>query len=489
VASIVLWTRAVATRGGARIALVAGAAVLVFAPSARANGRFPTANAIVFSQSSSAGGALTILRTTFGLVVSQDAGATWRWVCEDAFGLSASSIEDPSLALTPSGGLVAGSSNGLWSSSDHGCSWKGAGGPLARAAIKDLVVLGNEPHSILALASTFALDAGVEGGVGFLTQVFESGDGGANWSILGTPIDGSIVVTTLDVAEADPHRLYVSGTRGYGSTRATVLLVSTNDGAAWIERRTPFDPNTEAGIYIAAVDPADPDRVYLRSDGQSRLMVTSDAGQSFSVPLGFTGPMNGFALSEDGSTVYAGGIQDGLYVASKADLSFRKISALHVRCLAVSGNQLWACSDEVSGFAVGVSNDHGTHFTPVLHLADVRGPIACDAESSAAQCTVAAFEQVCATIDGCVRDAGATTGDAMADGATGPADPQVRVGFGPGVGKCGCTLVGPGESTPLFAAAVAAGVLCARRVTRRVSSPSSVPRCSRSSTRACSGWR
>ena len=62
---------------------------------AHANGRFPAANQVVFDPTRSEH---LLLTTTFGLVETWDAGKTFSWTCESAFGLMGES--DAMLAIT-----------------------------------------------------------------------------------------------------------------------------------------------------------------------------------------------------------------------------------------------------------------------------------------------------------------------------------------------------------------------------------------------------
>ena len=78
---------------------------------------------------------------------------------------------------------------------------------------------------------------------------------------------------------------------------------------------------------------------------------------------------------------------DGLLVAPTTSFAFTQTSTIHVQCLVTRGTDLWACSDEVSGFVAGVSQNDGKTFTPVLHLLGIEGPVQCPAKSTAAQCT------------------------------------------------------------------------------------------------------
>ena len=395
------------------------ACLLLAARPAFANGRFPASNQILFSPSDPN---IIILRTTYGILPSRDNGNTWQFACEDALGLDPSATLDPSLGLTAKNALVAGVTNelhehaaylGLDVSPDITCSWNCIRGPLAGQAVSDVVVRPDDPHVVLAVTSTYGSDAG-----GASSQVFESTDDGAAWSAIGVPLDPSVLIQTIEVAKTDPSRVYLSGTRGVGPGTTASLFVSMDTGAHWTERPIPqFDATQEQFVWIAGVDPTQPDRVYVRSNappntgGFSRLYLTTNAGATFQKVLEFqvppptlvkggVGELLGFALSPDGSKIYAGGaiprwkheggINEGvLFMATKADLTFKPVnSSISVECLATRGDELWACSDAASGFIVGVSTDDGAHFCPkMLQVASVTGLIDCSGGSAASSTT------------------------------------------------------------------------------------------------------
>jgi hypothetical protein len=340
---------------------------------------------------------LMVLRTSYGLLPSHDNGASWGYICEDALGLGTVAVEDPSIGLTANNWLIAGVSVGLNVSTDVGCNWNCQGGPLSAVPIADIAVRPDTPASAVAITRAYVqTDSATEQ---TLSQVYETTDNGTTWSSIGVPIDPTVVVQTIDVTKTDPNRIYVSGTRGFGSSKTALLFVSTNKGSHWTEQKLPaaqYDPTTEDSIYIGAIDPSNADKVYIRSSGlntggQSRLTVVSDASSAtptfttariFDVEAGFlgesTGELLGLALSSDGSKVYAGTKEDGLWMASASDLKFTKKSDKVVQCLATRGNELWACSAEVSGFVAGVSTDDGVTFTAKLPLLGaLTGPIAC----------------------------------------------------------------------------------------------------------------
>ena len=442
------------------LAAAAGAIALLSSHPAAANGRFPASNQIVFSPTDPN---LVIARTTYGILPSHDNGATWSYLCEDVLGLPNTAFYDPELGLTAGNALVASVPEpyeGLDVSPDVGCSWSCAGGPLAGQSFADNVVRPDKPHVVLAITSTQTpTDAGVSL---YGTQVFQSTDDGATWAPLGVPLDSHVLVQTIDVSKADAqgnYSIYVSGTRGYGSARTASLFASVDLGQTWVEHPLQaFDAATEDSIYIGGVDPTDPKRVYLRSSsvqaaGRSRLFMTTDGGGTFTSPKTFqipmasiyavTGEFLGFALSADGSKIYAGTKEDGLFVASRTDMVFNKTSSIHVQCLATRGQELWVCSDEASTsligtqFVIGVTTDDGAHFTSKLPtISTLCGPLACPASTSTSfgcrstvsggQCQ-ASFDTFCQQNDvemqcgKCGGDAGAPPGDGGTTGDGGTA--------------------------------------------------------------------
>jgi MYXO-CTERM domain-containing protein len=446
------------------LAAALAASSLVVAAPARANGRFPASNTIVFS---TVNPDYLLVRTTYGILPSQDYGATWTWLCEDSLGLPPTSNEDPNIALTAGNALVVGISLGLEVSPDTGCTWSFESQPgLEGQNVKDLVLPSYAPHTVLAVTSTYETDAGTaDGGDLYSQQVWVTTDDGTTWARQGTPIDPTVIVTTIEVAATDPQRLYVSAYKDV-TPRTAWLLDSTDGGMTWSEYEiSAFDPNTETAIYIAAVDPQNEDLVYARSEGSSRLFVSSDGGHTFQVPFSLDGDeMLGFALSQDGSKVYLGGANAGLYVAPSSTLQFQQVMStvdgstarsIHVQCLATHGNDLWACSDEVSGFVAGVSQDDGMTFTAKLHLNEISGPIACAANTTAAQCAGALYQTMCANLGGCL-EAGAGDGGAP-DASTGAGSGS------PSKSSCGCTVVGGGGAASAIAVALVALVGAGRR--------------------------
>lgn len=512
------------------LGVTAAAVALLAGRPALANGRFPASNQIVFSPTDEN----TIIgRTTYAILPSNDNGKSWGYLCENALALPATTYQDPEIGLTYNNSIVAGLYSptvGLDVSTDLGCNWTCVGAGLANQQVADIVVRpdstpdGSPPstsHQVLALTSTFSTDFDA----GTFSQVFQSTDDGATWQALGTPIDPTVIVDTIDVATTDSSRIYVSGTRGYATERTASLFVSTDNGATWVENPvTSFNPSiacldmpamqcpSEDSLFIAGVDPTNADRVYLRSNGitgtntpgYSRLYVTNvtgDGGLTFDVVKSFTlpvvqstdftviGEMLGFALSPDGSKVFVGTRETGLWSASSADLTFTNVnSKIHVQCLASrqasTGPELWACSDEISGFIIGRSTDDGVTFDALMPtITSMSGPIACSpngaseacfTDANASACSCSTYQQICTTyetpacfgcgLDGPPTDAGSTGSTASDGGADGGA--AVVGKAAPRSASCGCSVVGGGGAAGFFAGCAILAMALRRRRTR-----------------------
>jgi MYXO-CTERM domain-containing protein len=430
------------------VRLLVGAAcalgVLAAAPAARANSRLPAANQLVAAPDDPAS---LLLRTTFGMLFTRDAGATWDWLCEDAIPVSGQ--QDPAVALLAGGVVLSGEIEGLAESPDHGCSWSFVSGTAKTLAVD----VARSPDGATAIAATNKYvgtsDAGV---LLYDSRVLQTVDAGKTWQALPGAIDPTLVLDTIELAASDPKRIYVTG-QAFGAPEFA-MLVSRDTGQSYQAYAVPFAPG-ETGAYIAGVDPNDADRVYVRTLGTSdagiqqfsRLLVSKDGGQTFTEA--WTGDkLLGFALSKDGSRVYVGTALAGLLAANASDLVFSRRSPLQVYCLGTSGDVLYVCASEpnaltVTGnpFIVGSTTDEGATFAPLLRLETVHAPLDCAAGSSAS---------ICATEwPALVQQLGIDAG----------AEPAPDAGGG---GGCGCE-----SSEPTPGGALVAGALVALFFTLR----------------------
>ena len=339
------------------------AALLLGGGSAWANGRYPNADMLIVDPGNPSH---LVLRATFGTLVSSDAGQRWEWICEEAIGYTG----DPALTVLSDGRLLHAFLGNITVSGDGACSYGtvpfSADGRSAIDVTLDTVdtshawvlttgLLGRRQAGVLDVSATAA------------TPLVASED---------------FVPSTIEVARSRPERLYVVG---FNAQFQATLLVSDDRGQSWQPR--PIGLYSALPMYISAVDPNDPDTLYVRvDDGSSdHLLVSHDAGQTFIDALTIASDMLGFALSPDGARVAAGGPDVGLYVASTADLAFSRTAAniVSLRCLTWAERGLYACAQEsLDNWTLALSTDQGQSFDPLWHVQDLI-PLECAASTSA----------------------------------------------------------------------------------------------------------
>jgi hypothetical protein len=456
-----------ASRGRPRALLgVLGSAfaLLSTTPSA-ANGRFPTAQQVLEHPGDPD---RLWLRATWGFITTSDRGKSWRWICEAAVGYGDG--EDPAFAIAGDGRLLAGLFAGLAASSDLGCEWGFPSAALTDRFVVDLSTEPDDPSRTLALIS-------MGQGVGtFLNQIHRSTDNGATWTQVGSDLGTTLVALTLDTAPSLPSRLYVSGVvtqkTDAGSTAQGAILRS-DDATTWQTLDIPGS-TLQSAPFIAAVDPGDPDTLFVRLNGQleDALVHTTTGGQSFEELLRGKGELYGFALSPDGSTVLAGfgDPRDGrdvdpavmgIWRSSTASFAFERVFEHPVSCLKWTAAGVYACAKQnEAGFELGISQDEGESFESLLVLDDVTGPLECAPETDTGRLCPQRLPDLCRQTGIC-PDGGAA--DAGGADAAQPATTGAESASG-----CGCAVPMSGRKPALrvtaFLLSIAlAGALRSRR--------------------------
>jgi hypothetical protein len=416
---------------------------------ARANGRFPLAQA--FESVPGGDGSTIFLRTTFGILVSRDAGGSWQWICERALGYDGS--WDPPIAVTRDGRLWVGLERGLVSTLD-GCQVDTAH-ELDGEQVKDLTV---DPKGEILWALTGAPDKA--GAIWRRLPGTGTGTGTGTWQRMGT-LPANINPMTLEVAPSKLSRIYVSG-QPYGTVRG--WLWRSDDGGKTITGAA-NDLAHDGPFFIAAVDPKDPNRVlvrHLHTTG-STVLVTSDAGKTFKEVLSMDSAMFGFAKSTDGVTYYAGSglAQDGIFRSGDRGEHFERVSNHGVLCLhdalhdALPPGRLFVCENPTTlgGPAIGLSRDRGASVTTIATFGDVRGPVTCGGDAGT---VLDAGGGLCAAAWPETRIAVLPRGprlvDAAADAGAAVETPPARRS------TCGCAVVGIAEK-PLDHAWLTTGLL------------------------------
>jgi hypothetical protein len=332
---------------------------LSLATAAQANGRFPQANYLVLGPGRR--NDLIVLRATFGLVLSRDHGAHWDWVCEES--LDAVGTFDPSLALGSDQRIAMGLPTGMRTSSVSHCAWSSPTG--AAESVIDITqdALGDV---MFAAGTDYSMPTA-------LTRVYRSDDRGLSWRVTAT--QSSYIVETLDVAPGAPQRVYLSGYR----PGAVGTLLRSDDGGMTFRATSARFPELSS-VWIAAVHPTIPDRLWLRvAAGLGTELHRSDDGGATTVRVAQTSePMDGFALSDDGDTVWygTGNRAQGIHRSVRGGAFTRVASAAAVRCMRFHGGLLFVCGDEaIDGYSLAWSGDGGDTLNPLMSLRDLRGPL------------------------------------------------------------------------------------------------------------------
>jgi MYXO-CTERM domain-containing protein len=357
------------------------------------------------------------------------------------------------------GSVLAGVFEGLAVTHDRGCNWAFAGAPLASEYVIDVSVQKDDPSRGVAITST-----GIGSG-GFHVMVAETSDNGATWAQMGTAIMSDFLALTIDVAPSDPSRVYASGI--VGKTFAPAIERSDDRGKTWT--RYYLDPVWAKDVpFIAAIDPKNADRVYLRLSGADvdRLLLSEDGAMTFTEKYTATDDLLGFALSPDGTRVAIGGPKDGLLIASTTDLAFAKQSELYTRCLTWTPAGLYACANQfVDTFTVGISQDEGKTFTNIYDLPDIC-PVTCPDGSATPPACTSTWPGIAATLGIDLASCGGvggggTSSSASSSGAGG--------GTSGATGGCSCSVDGAanGWGAAAFAAITAMGAFLRHRRRRR----------------------
>lgn len=395
--------------------------------AARADGAFPTAQAILLDPTRPAD---MVLATNFGLVASHDGGQSWSYGCETPLTTNAYQY----LRVAPASSRTwALSTAGLVFSDDEGCNWVGAGGTLAGAFVTDYFVSRRDPTWVVAIAGGVAgngasLYGSHDGGTTFAaTPLYRlQGDGALD----GAEIGGATGANLYVVARPAPdHHVTLASSRDGGETWSSRDLAPSLAAAL----------GEDATVTLAGVDKDDDQRIYLRvranangleSDG---VAVTSDGGATLAVSLSVEGALfNTFLQRADGTLLIAG--RDGgggslAYLSRDRGVSFVPwdLGKLRVTGLAERGATLFAATDNfVDRMALASSDDGGNTWTARMSFDRISAVQSCLRDACGADC------QKKAEI-GLFTAATCSATSATTDAGSG----------GAGTSHGGCALVGP----------------------------------------------
>jgi hypothetical protein len=364
---------------GARAAAVAlGLALLGEGAAARADGAFPDSLSVLLPADRPHRIALA---TNFGLISSNDDGATWIWVCEGQL-TNCSNLYSQS--APPSDRLFALSADKIVYSDDDACDWSVASGAVTAGGAVDVFPLAQDPQRVLAVVSP--------NGVGPQTTytVVASDDGGATFSqTLYTAASGD-TVTGVEAARDDPATIYVTLASAKGF--APLLAITTDGGAHW--RSVDLSGQLgQGGLRLIAIDRGSSTRLFLRvSLAEAEVLGVFDAStDTLTLPLMFPGGlMTAFVQTAEGPLVAAGSLPAGPVLQRSLDggATWQSVATTpNVRALAERDGKVYAATDNmVDHYALAVSTDLGVTFRPLMKYSDV---------GSIAPCVRAACQDVC----------------------------------------------------------------------------------------------
>ncbi len=365
-------------------------AALLVPAIATANGRAPLTNGVFFKPNDTH---TTLVRTTFGLLVSHDDGCSFHWVCERAIGYGGEF--DPKYAIATDGTVFATTFTGLRISRDGGCSWVTAtadapAGDPGRIADIWIDALDISPTGDVWVATAESARA---------NNVYRSTDNGLTFEPRNMS-SATIWWKSIKVARSKPERVYVSGYQVAGaladggqSPPTAHLLRSDDSGDTWTElelfgtRRDP--PTMRFGstpiTLIAAIDPKQPDTLLLTSLGANgtgdRLYRSSDAGYSFEEVLSTTTPIKDVVFTADGAVMVAS--VTGSFRSTDNGKTFAPLAGSpQLACLGQrSDGQLFGCGAnwEPDYKAVAVGSPTGTDWAKQFRFVELAGPLACPA--------------------------------------------------------------------------------------------------------------
>ncbi len=244
---------------------------------------------------------------------------------------------------------------------------------------------------------------------------------------------------TIEVAPSNPSRVYVSG-QPYGTVRGR--LYRSDDGGRTLHGEA-NELEAEGPFFIAAIDPKDPNRVlvrHLHTTG-SDVLLTKDAGKTFTNVLSMKSAMFGFAKSGDGKTYWAGsGLADhGIWRSVDRGETWERLAPHGVLCLHhAAKDALFVCENPftLGAPAIGRSTDEGKTVSSIATFADVAGPVACARPDAGAGLCAPAWPETRAQIVA-APDAGSP---APRHDAAPPADAGDVPAKRPS--SCGCEVVG-----------------------------------------------
>lgn len=367
--------------------------------AARADGAFPASQSVLLPSDRPK---QIILATTFGLVFSDDDGASWAYACEDPVTTRNAS----SYLLGPSPGnriYAISSALGAAVSPDSGCSWTSGGGDLVNTRIEDVFPDPSHADRVFAIA----VPQSVPNPTGAL---FRSDDGGLTYAMLGFAPEAGASLTGVEVAASNPNLVFATLDGSTDGSRPQ--LARSSDAGATFEVHELAGSLGAARVRLVGVDPADPSVLFLRlftapdvTPAGESLAMSRDGGDSWTTPVTLVGSsIVGFARLPTGtlvavatsSTTAAGTLAGSVLLRSKdAGATFSSSPLGFVPTgLGTRAGVLFAAANEFPAgevnalrFSLASSTDEGDTWLPRLKFSQISGVRACVKAACQSDCT------------------------------------------------------------------------------------------------------
>ena len=350
-------------RFGAALAL---AATLLAAPTALANGRFPGSRGVA------AQGERWMVPVTFGMLVSNDGGDSFQWLCEDALGYAGT--YDPDLLIDAAGNRWITAFDGVRVSRDDGCEWTPVGAPF------DGLFPGAMTADSQGRLWVASAQAGVANGIYRLDDT-----AGTTFARLGLDSEGALF-TGVATAPSMSSRVFVSGFVIATNGQPEPLLFRTDDDGLTFNPLgvDAFDIGDQPSLEVRAVGKLDPDLVLVTvgrtpGNGGDQLFRSINGGDSFELVLTIEGGIEAVLTRSNGDVVVGAGSQ-GTWISEDGGDSFTQVVGGPLLTCAVeqADGSLLGCASNVAPdlFAVGSSTD-ARAWTRILTFDAITGPLEC----------------------------------------------------------------------------------------------------------------
>lgn len=391
--------------------------------AARADGAFPMSFQLILPTDRPN---QIVLATNFGMIISDDAGATWTWTCEQKATANATLYN----VGAPPVDRFFGLASDVAYSDDQSCSWTSAKGSLGAVTTSDYFPDPTNPMRVLAVGGT---PADQMSSLVLPPRVFPSSDGGKTFTDAIFTAPTGATITGLEIARSDPSTVYLA----LATTGSHPMLGRSRDGGlTW----TSLDVEPFLGPHlfrIVAVDPTDAKVISVRvlaADSDS-LAISRDGGQTFTTALTVScGQLTAYTRLASGTILVAGAVidqavgyrstdggktftnwvpltlgDDGVPInadagdASASDAACdaadgpppEVLGVPHLIALATRDGKLYGAAKNYSdGWAVGTSADEGLTWKPMMSYSDVKAIRPCAQNTCKDSCEFQASQDI-----------------------------------------------------------------------------------------------